>query len=166
MDPEPRGEQPPRLRASDADRERTVARLRRHHVDGRLDLEEFQQRVEQAYGARTVDELDRLMRDLPAEVAPDPAPASTPATTGPAAATGPAGAGTPSSRRQGLFYRALASYLAVMALLVVIWAASGGGYFWPVWPMLGWGFAIVWQAIGAFFGDDRPDHRPDKGRQR
>jgi hypothetical protein len=160
MDPEPRGEQPPRLRASDADRERTVARLRRHHVDGRLDLEEFQQRVEQAYGARTVDELDRLMRDLPAEVAPDPTPAARPV------AAGPPPAGPPSSRRRGSFYRALVSYLAVMALLVVIWAASGGGYFWPVWPMIGWGFAIVWQGISAFLGDDRPDHRPDKGRRR
>ncbi|HEV8653708.1 MAG TPA: DUF1707 domain-containing protein [Actinomycetes bacterium] len=159
MDLEPRGKQPPKIRASDAERERTVARLRHHHADGRLDLEEFEQRVGQAYAARTVDELDHLMRDLPAEVAPEPAPAARPAPAGQ-----PAPAGTPSSRRRG-FYRALVSYLAVMALLVVIWAASGGGYFWPVWPMIGWGFAVVWHGISTFLSDGRPDHRPDKGRR-
>jgi len=65
MDSEPRGEQPPELRASDADREHAVERLRRHHADGRLDLEEFEQRMGQAYSAKTVAELDLLMRDLP-----------------------------------------------------------------------------------------------------
>jgi Domain of unknown function (DUF1707) len=55
MDLEPGGEQRPKLRASDADRERAVALLRRRHADGRLDLEEFEQRVDKAYAARTVD---------------------------------------------------------------------------------------------------------------
>ncbi len=33
-------------------------------------------------------------------------------------------------------------YLLVNALLIGIWAASGGGYFWPIWPMLGWGLGL------------------------
>ena len=31
----------------------------------------------------------------------------------------------------------------VMALLVAIWALTGMGYFWPIWPALGWGIGIV-----------------------
>ena len=30
-----------------------------------------------------------------------------------------------------------------MALLVVIWALTGAGYFWPIWPMLGWGIGVL-----------------------
>ena len=57
----------------------------------------------------------------------------------------------------------LASYLAVMVLLVGIWALGGRGYFWPAWVMLGWGFALLWHAIRAYVpgvGDrDRRDRR-------
>jgi hypothetical protein len=35
------------------------------------------------------------------------------------------------------------TYLAVMALLVAIWALAGAGYFWPVWPAVGWGFFLL-----------------------
>lgn len=41
------------------------------------------------------------------------------------------------------FWVHLAVYLAVNTLLVFIWAASSGDYFWPVWPMLGWGIGVV-----------------------
>jgi len=37
----------------------------------------------------------------------------------------------------------LTAYLLVNLLLVGIWAASGGGYFWPVWPILGWGIGLA-----------------------
>jgi len=36
----------------------------------------------------------------------------------------------------------LAIYLAVNLGLIGIWAASGGGYFWPIWPILGWGIGL------------------------
>jgi len=55
----------PALRASDADRERTVALLREHAAVGRLTLEEFTERMSTAYLARTHDELATLARDLP-----------------------------------------------------------------------------------------------------
>jgi Domain of unknown function (DUF1707) len=54
-----------RVRASDADRERFVDQLRRHHEEGRLDGEEFTERMEAALSARWVDELPRLLSDLP-----------------------------------------------------------------------------------------------------
>jgi hypothetical protein len=53
------------LRVSDADRDRAVARLREAHVEGRLTLEEFSERVELAYAARTRPELARTTEDLP-----------------------------------------------------------------------------------------------------
>jgi hypothetical protein len=60
----------PALRASDADRERTVVLLREHAAQGRLTLEEFTERMSAAYLARTSDELEELGRDLPAAHAP------------------------------------------------------------------------------------------------
>ena len=61
----------PVLRASDAEREQAVARLRDASVEGRLTLEEFTDRITSAYDARTHDELDELVHDLPARAAPE-----------------------------------------------------------------------------------------------
>ncbi|KUG59288.1 hypothetical protein AVL62_06305 [Serinicoccus chungangensis] len=33
--------------------------------------------------------------------------------------------------------------LALLGLLVVVWAVSGGGHFWPVWVMIGWGACLA-----------------------
>jgi uncharacterized protein DUF1707 len=60
------------LRASDADRERVAQALRRHLVAGRLGADEFEQRVEHAYAATTLDELRALTRDLPQSGAATP----------------------------------------------------------------------------------------------
>jgi len=71
------------IRASDAERDATVEQLSRATGDGRLTLEEFSQRMEQATAAKTRAELDRLVADLPAEPAVAgalAAPASAPAT--------------------------------------------------------------------------------------
>jgi hypothetical protein len=53
------------MRASDDRRERTVAALRDRALDGCLTLDTFAHRVGAAYRARTVEELDRLVEDLP-----------------------------------------------------------------------------------------------------
>jgi hypothetical protein len=55
----------PNLRASDEERERIADRLRKSHAEGRLDLTEFQQRLERCYEAKTYGELGALVRDLP-----------------------------------------------------------------------------------------------------
>jgi len=56
----------PRIRASDADRDRTAALLREHHAAGRLSADEFNERLDKAYAAKTLGELDQLLADLPA----------------------------------------------------------------------------------------------------
>lgn len=55
----------PRIRASDADRDRTTALLREHHAAGRLTAEEFHERMDAALTAKTLGELDELLADLP-----------------------------------------------------------------------------------------------------
>src|SRR3954451_10156408 len=54
-----------RMRASDHRRDATVAALRERALDGCLSLDTFAHRVEDAYRARTIDELDALVSDLP-----------------------------------------------------------------------------------------------------
>jgi hypothetical protein len=53
-------------RASDGDRERAVLDLREHLVQGRLTLDEFSERVELAYRARSIDDLEAAASALPA----------------------------------------------------------------------------------------------------
>jgi hypothetical protein len=52
-------------RISDADRERVAELLRRAAGDGRLDIEELEQRLESAYAAKTYGELVPITQDLP-----------------------------------------------------------------------------------------------------
>ncbi|GAA2762771.1 DUF1707 domain-containing protein [Streptomyces paradoxus] len=63
----------PDLRASDADRERVAEILRDALAEGRLDMEEFEERLDATYKARTYGELAPITRDLPAAGAPVPA---------------------------------------------------------------------------------------------
>ena len=53
-----------KTRASDADRDRAAA-LPEHLAAGRLTIEEFDQRLDQTYAAKTLGELNVLMADLP-----------------------------------------------------------------------------------------------------
>jgi hypothetical protein len=53
------------IRASDDDRQRTVAALERHTGAGRLTLDEFAERARVAHDARTLNELAEIMHDLP-----------------------------------------------------------------------------------------------------
>ncbi|MEU9342909.1 DUF1707 domain-containing protein [Streptomyces sp. NPDC048278] len=59
----------PELRASDADRERVAEILRDALAEGRLDMAEFEERLEATYQARTYGELTPITRDLPASPA-------------------------------------------------------------------------------------------------
>jgi hypothetical protein len=78
-------------RASDAEREAVVARLRDAAAEGRLTVEELAERIEAAYAARTRDELEALTADLPA-----PAPGASPAAAAPGMPVSSAGSPGPS----------------------------------------------------------------------
>jgi hypothetical protein len=55
------------VRAGDTDRKAIAERLRKSHAEGRLDVEEFQERLDRCYQAKTVGELEQLVNDLPRE---------------------------------------------------------------------------------------------------
>jgi hypothetical protein len=106
------------VRIGDADREAIAAQLREHYADGRLTLDELNERLDQTFAAKTKTDLDVVMRDLPHVARPfTDAPA---AGFGNTAWQGPTGRsgwdyGTGGDRRYG---RA-----AFAPLLVLMWVA-------------------------------------------
>jgi hypothetical protein len=64
------------LRASDADRDRIADILRDALAEGRLDADEHSERLDQVYAAKTIGQLDPLVRDLPVGQSAVPAPAA------------------------------------------------------------------------------------------
>ncbi len=50
---------------SDAERNAVVRQLQRHTADGRLSIDEFSERCEEVYQARTTTELQAVLRNLP-----------------------------------------------------------------------------------------------------
>lgn len=133
--PEPLPREPSRddLRASDADRQAVVERLRRAHEEGRLDLSEFDERIRRAYAARTYAELDRLTGDVPA----DPADVRLPAISEPAHL----------GRRRRLS-PAVSTWLLASLVNFVIWAIVSittmhMAYPWWIWVAGPWGAVLV-----------------------
>jgi hypothetical protein len=114
----------PHMRASDADRERVVEALRKHAADGRLSVAELEQRSASAYGARTLAELAPLLVDLP-----EPTPLAW-------------------ARPRGVSRPAVRPIVLVAAVLIAVWAATGFGFFWPLWPIL----AVLWFAGPRAYG--------------
>src|SRR4051794_18334795 len=140
------------VRASDSDRERVVEFLRHHYGAGRLTEDDLSERIESAYGARTVGELDALIADLPAK----------------------RGSSSSHRRRRGALETSvrvhLTTYLLVNLMLIRIWAAAGGGYFWPIWPILGWGIGVACHgapllALRGRRPSGGPAHRHDSTRR-
>ena len=64
-DPAPRPAAQPDVRASDADRTAVVDRLQAALAEGRITVQEFTERAATAHAARTLGELEPLLRDLP-----------------------------------------------------------------------------------------------------
>jgi Domain of unknown function (DUF1707) len=73
----------PDLRIGDADREAVAAALREHYAQGRLTLEEFNQRIEAAFAAAMRSQLTMLTRDLPPVATRAAAPTAHPLVPGP-----------------------------------------------------------------------------------
>ena len=121
----------PSLRASDSEREHHADLLREHAAQGRLTVDELDERLDRVYAARTRGELAPVVADLPALSAPE----------------------RPARRRT--LRPEVVAYLAVNLLLIVIWAATGAGYFWPIWPLLGWGVGLMAPCARAW-----PQRRP------
>ena len=105
----------PQTRISDADRERAMADLAGHYADGRLDHEEYDERLDAIWTARTRADLAVLFHDLPRPQVTHPSP--------PARAASRAGA-----RRFPL--------LPVIAVLVVLSAISHAPFWLLIFPLM------------------------------
>ena len=130
----------PRIRASDTDRERTAALLREHHAHGRLTPEEFNDRVDQTFAAKTIGDLDALLADLPAiDLYRLPAAGIRAAPPGALRQRGSAldrrGAGEISPRGAATW----AAWAAISSVLFIAWLGVGlvsGGAAWAPWFLL------------------------------
>ncbi|MGZ8619151.1 MAG: 2TM domain-containing protein, partial [Actinomycetota bacterium] len=63
--------------------------------------------------------------------------------------------------RKQEFYAHLLAYVLVNGMLVAIWAMSGAGFFWPIFPILGWGIGVFfhgWDTFGSEPTEDRIHH--------
>jgi hypothetical protein len=132
----------PEMRASDGDRDRVAAALREHLAEGRLDAEEFGERLEQVYGSRTYGELAKVTVDLP-EIDLHRLPAT------------PQAAGRVKPRQPGRgLSAAWAAWATAGAVNWVIWlivsiTTDGVIYPWPLWVMGPWGAVLL---VSTIFG--------------
>src|SRR3954452_14858713 len=59
------------MRAGDGDRQQVAARLKQALDEGRLDLSEYDERLQKTYAAKTFGDLNGLLDDLPGTVPPE-----------------------------------------------------------------------------------------------
>jgi hypothetical protein len=138
------------LRASDADREAVVDRLRVAAGEGRLEPEELEQRVDDALRARTYGDLEELLADLPGDGGVLLRRAGR--RTSPAARFAAAGAGV---------LTAVTVAVAVVAVVVVLVLAAAAAWiaillFWLV--CCGLRRRLAWRPAGRRFVSARRAH--------
>jgi hypothetical protein len=149
------------LRASDADRQRVADQLRRALDEGRLDLHEYDERLQRAYASKTYAELGSLLTDLPGAVGPERSRLA--ATSPPRATSAPVGQ-IPVGTRAWLLAR-WGVYLKVVAVVSAIWLVTSVafgevGYFWPIWVAGPWGAVLVVSTVWGLLGGG-PRHWPE-----
>ncbi|OBG41530.1 DUF1707 domain-containing protein [Mycobacterium sp. E3198] len=119
-------------RAGDNDRQKTAARLGQALAQGYLELPEYEQRVHEAFQTQTTGELRELVADLPIERI---------RRADPRRRAAKAAAARTSVRIH------FTAFLAMTAVVLAVWAATGVAYFWPIWPILGAGIGLVSHAL-------------------
>ncbi|MDT0303677.1 DUF1707 SHOCT-like domain-containing protein [Streptomonospora wellingtoniae] len=124
------------LRASDADRDTVARRLSTALSEGRLDMAEYQTRLDSAMGAVTRGELVPLTADLP-----DPdTPASGPVDL---ARTGIESAPLSWRERAGRWHAWSGGAVVMIAIWLFTSVASGDmQYFWPAMPLAIWAVVL------------------------
>lgn len=55
-----------------------------------------------------------------------------------------------SLKKKAGFKRTTVIFLIIWALLTVIWAVTGMGYFWPIWAIIGMGIALAFIGFDAY----------------
>ncbi|SNS19173.1 DUF1707 SHOCT-like domain-containing protein [Actinomadura mexicana] len=136
----------PEIRASDADRDRVAESLREHCAQGRITMDELQERLDAVYGARTVGQLQEVTSDLPEEdLYQLPVPATQSKGTA-SPARRPSGDLEP--RRMRAMWGAWATVSAInVTVWLIILVASGAVYPWWIWVAGPWGAFLLMRTI-------------------
>jgi hypothetical protein len=146
------------MRAADADRQAVADQLKAALDEGRLDLHEYDERLQQAYAAKTYGDLQPLLRDLPTAAVPAPRPSA-----GPLSARGgaPVVDGTSAELTRRWLLEVWGSWVPVVGVTSAIWlvsciAANELNYFWPAWVAGPWGAVLVFVTLaGLASGEPR-----------
>jgi|SRR5580658_6974082 hypothetical protein len=58
------------------------------------------------------------------------------------------------AKKRSAFKVSFAAYVLTNGFLIGVWYFTTGphNYFWPAWPMVGWGFGIGFQYVDAYLG--------------
>jgi Domain of unknown function (DUF1707) len=131
----------PSLRIGDADRESVAAELREHYARGRLTHDEFNQRLDAVFEAKTQRDLHRITGDLP-HVRPDNAPlpsAGVGRSSGRLTSSRPGGysGGDDGSRHYRGGFAALSALLAAVAAWLLVYDVILVGLRWPLGGRIG-----------------------------
>ncbi|MEE6260386.1 DUF1707 domain-containing protein [Plantactinospora sonchi] len=137
------------MRAADSDRAAVAERLRRALDEGRLDLNEYDDRLQRTYAAKTYGDLNGLLDDLPAPVAADRAQLAT--TGGPVPVAPPTPAvppPPPGTVVRDWLRETWGAFFSTVGIVVGIWAitcvmAGEVNYFWPGWVAGPWGVVLL-----------------------
>ena len=145
------------MRAADADRQAVADQLRAALEEGRLDLHEYDERLQRAYAAKTYGELGGLLSDLPS--------ASVPAPRAAAAQESLVTASNGELTRRWLA-EVWGSWISVVGITSAVWLitclASGDlQYFWPMWVAGPWGVLMVITTVSGL-ANGEPRRRAEK----
>lgn len=137
----------PEMRASDADRDRVAGALREHCAQGRLTVDELNERLEAAFSARTLGDLEQVTKDLPEEdLHYRPIAAHQRARPVPARRGG-GGAFRTALRTAGAAY--VTTNLICFMVWLIVAVTGGGAYPWFLWVAGPWGAVLL---VGHVFG--------------
>lgn len=136
------------MRAGDADRKVVAEQLKTALDEGRLDLHEYDERLQRTYAAKTYADLDGLLDDLPGTI-----PVQQSQVQPAAAPPPPVGASAPPRSNDTQW---VGPYAGVVVVCTLIWLITSIVsrellYFWPVWMLI----PLILGFFGRRFGRGR-----------
>jgi hypothetical protein len=150
------------MRAGDSDRKAVADQLKAALDEGRLDLSEYDERLQKTYAAKTFGDLNGLLDDLPGTMPPERSQVQPVAAQAHAPATN-----EPQAAESSWLPRYLGPYGGVFLVCVLIWlitSVSAGHlvYFWPVWMAI----PLILGFFGVWGGHNRDSRRAATRRDR
>ncbi|WP_438862186.1 DUF1707 SHOCT-like domain-containing protein [Paractinoplanes aksuensis] len=147
------------MRAADDDRRQVADQLRLALEEGRLDLTEYDERLQGAYAAKTYAELDRLLTDLPNSAPLVPAQS--------AEVVGVEAEGT----RAAWLGHVWGGWAKAAVFFTLIWgisslASTEAIFYWPVWIVGPWGVVLVFRTIGGLASGEPRKHAAEEEHRR